>query len=35
MRGQAQIQLLPVIEVIDQSPDNLNQMIQNALDQMP
>jgi 1-acyl-sn-glycerol-3-phosphate acyltransferase len=33
MRGHAQIQLLPVIEVADQSPDSLNQMIQNALDQ--
>jgi 1-acyl-sn-glycerol-3-phosphate acyltransferase len=35
MRGHAQIELLPVIEVTDQSPDSLNQLIQCTLDQMP
>jgi 1-acyl-sn-glycerol-3-phosphate acyltransferase len=35
MRGHARIQLLQVIEVTDQFPDHLNQMIQNALDQTP
>ncbi|WP_316367919.1 lysophospholipid acyltransferase family protein [Candidatus Thiodiazotropha sp. CDECU1] len=35
MRGHAQIQLLPVIEVGDQSPENLNNAIQHALDQIP
>jgi hypothetical protein len=35
MRGHAQIELLPVIEVTDQSPDDLNRMIQCALDQIP
>jgi 1-acyl-sn-glycerol-3-phosphate acyltransferase len=33
MRGHARIKLFPVIEVTDQTPGDLNQMIQHALDQ--
>ncbi|MEW8507634.1 MAG: lysophospholipid acyltransferase family protein [Candidatus Thiodiazotropha sp.] len=35
LRGHAQIQLLPVIEVKGQSPETLNQVIQQTLDRTP
>ncbi|MCU7929219.1 MAG: 1-acyl-sn-glycerol-3-phosphate acyltransferase [Candidatus Thiodiazotropha sp. (ex Codakia rugifera)] len=35
LRGYAKIQLLPVIRVDEQSPDQLNQVIQQALDLAP
>lgn len=35
LRGHARIQLLPVIEVGDRSPDSLNQLIQQTLDRIP
>jgi 1-acyl-sn-glycerol-3-phosphate acyltransferase len=35
MRGDARIELLPVIEATDKSPESLNRLIQYTLDQIP